>query len=148
MKRTRISLAALLFVSLAALHAAEGGRGEANGVTEVALVSAKTYSNPFTEVELDAVVTRPDGIQLRVPGFWAGGNDWRFRYASEQAGEHRWKTECTDAANTGLHGISGKIVVVPSTSDNPLYRHGPIKVSADQRHFEHADGTLLAKLFG
>jgi len=44
-------------------------RVEANCVAEVALVSVKNYVNPFMEVELDAVVTRPDGTQLRVPGF-------------------------------------------------------------------------------
>ena len=25
--------------------------------------------------------------------------------------------------------------------DNPFYRHGPLRVAADHRHFEHADGT-------
>ncbi len=31
--------------------------------------------------------------------------------------------------------------VVPYQGDNPLYRHGPIRVAADHRHFAHADGT-------
>src|SRR5208283_2369845 len=26
-------------------------------------------------------------------------------------------------------------------NENPLYRHGPIRVAQDRRHFEHADGT-------
>ena len=114
---------------------------EANCVAEVAVVSAKNYSNPFMEVELDAVVTRPDGNQLRVPGFWAGGKDWRIRYASDQLGTHTWRTECSDAANSGLHGVAGKIEVVPSRGENPLFKHGPICVAKDQRHFAHADGT-------
>ena len=42
---------------------------EANRVQEVSLVSAKSYGNSFLEIELDAVVTRPDGKQLRVPAF-------------------------------------------------------------------------------
>lgn len=114
---------------------------EANRIAEEALVSSTTYTNPFLEVELDAIVTQPDGTELRVPGFWAGGNDWRFRYASDQLGTHTWQTECSDAANTGLHGVSGSIEVVASTSTNPLFLHGPIRVASDQRHFEHADGT-------
>ncbi|MCX6974348.1 MAG: DUF5060 domain-containing protein, partial [Verrucomicrobia bacterium] len=120
---------------------ANESRVEANRVAEVSLVSGKTYANPFMEVEVDAVVTRPDGKQLRVPAFWAGGNDWKFRYASELTGIHSWKTECKDATNTGLHGISGKIEVVPSTSDNPLYKHGPVRVSENKHTFAHADGT-------
>ena len=30
---------------------------------------------------------------------------------------------------------------VRAAGDHPLLRHGPIRVSADRRHFEHADGT-------
>jgi len=116
-------------------------RIEANQVTEISLVSSKTYENPFMEVELDAVVTRPDGKQLRVPAFWAGGNEWKFRYASELTGTHSWKTECKDTLNLSLHDISGTINIIPSTSDNPLYKHGPLRVSENKRHFEHADGT-------
>ncbi len=117
------------------------GKVEANRVAEVALVSTKNHSNPFMEVELDAVVTRPDGTQVRVPGFWNGGNDWRIRYSSDQIGWHTWRTECSDAGDSCLHGAIGSIEVVPSTSDNPLFRHGPPRVAGDQRHFEHADGT-------
>ena len=114
---------------------------EANQVAEVALVSGTTYANPFMDAQLDAVVTQPDGTQLRVPGFWAGGSDWRFRYASNKPGAHTWRAECSDTANAGLHGVTGSITVIASTSSNPLFLHGPIRVAADQRHFEHADGT-------
>ncbi len=114
---------------------------EANQVAEVALVSGKAYANPFLDAELDVVVTQPDGTQLRVPGFWAGGSDWRFRYASNKTGAHTWRTECSDTTDTGLHGATGSITVTASTSTNPLFLHGPVRVAADQRHFEHADGT-------
>ena len=114
---------------------------EANQVAEVALVSGKTYANPLTDAQLDAVVTQPDGTQLRVPGFWAGGTDWRFRYASGKLGSHNWRTECTDTANSGLHGMTGSITVTASTSTHLLFQHGPIRVAGDKRHFEHADGT-------
>jgi hypothetical protein len=133
-------IASLVLTALFAVSAA-AAPFEANRVAEVALVSSSTYANPFLEVELDAIVTRPDGARLRVPGFWAGGNDWRFRYASDQLGTHTWQTECSDASNAGLHGVAGSIEVVASTSANPLFLHGPIRVAADHRHFEHADGT-------
>ena len=138
---TSYTVPALLLTSLATLRAAEVARTEANRVKEVSLVSAKTYANPFTEVTLDAVVTGPDGTQLRVPAFWAGGNDWRFRYASGQLGSHSWRTACSDAGNPGLHGVTGTIVVVPYKGTNPLYRHGPVGIAKGGRHFAHADGT-------
>ena len=114
---------------------------EANRVAEISLVSEKTYQNPFMEVELDAIVTQPDGKQLRVPAFWAGGNRWCFRYSSPTPGKLAWRTECSDRTNPKLHAVEGKIEVVAYAGDNPLYRHGPIRVAKDRRHFEHADGT-------
>jgi len=114
---------------------------EANGVAEVVLVSGKTYKNPFVEIELNAVVTQPDGNKLPVPMFWAGGNRWCLRYASSTVGVHTFRTECSDNTNAKLHGVEGKIEVAAYKGENPLYRHGQIRVSKNQRHFEHADGT-------
>ncbi len=113
---------------------------EANRVAEVVLVSGKTYKNPFVEIELNAVVTQPDGNKLRVPMFWAGGNRWCLRYASTTVGVHTFRTECSDNTNAKLHGVEGKIKVSAYKGKNSLYRHGQLKVSENGRHFEHADG--------
>ena len=128
-------------MSVLSFAAEEVQRVEANCIANVACVSEKTYKNPFIEVELDAMITGPDGAQLRVPAYWAGGNRWCFRYASSVSGVYTWKLECSDTSNSGLHGIAGKIEVVPYRGENVLYRHGPIRVAKDRRHFECADGT-------
>ncbi|MHB8957628.1 MAG: apiosidase-like domain-containing protein [Pirellulaceae bacterium] len=125
----------------AGVRAAERQPVEANRMAEETLESEKSYSNPFMDVELEAVVTRPDGTQLRVPAFWAGGNRWCFRYASGQLGRHAWRTECSDKTNAKLQAIEGEIDVVAYAGENPLYRHGPIRIADDRRHFAHADGT-------
>jgi hypothetical protein len=114
---------------------------EANCVAEVTLTTGKSYANPFQEVTLDALITTPDGQQVKVPAFWAGGDQWRFRYSSGMEGTHTYRTECSDTINPRLHGVEGKIQVVAYRGDNPLYRHGPLRVAKDHRHFEHADGT-------
>jgi hypothetical protein len=133
----------VMFIGLSvwSLAAENVQRVESNCVTEIALVSGKTYGNPFIEVELDALITGPDGVQMRVPAFWAGGNRWVFRYASGTPGVHAWKLDCSDIGNLELHGVAGKIEVVGYRGENLFYRHGPIRVAADRRHFEHADGT-------
>jgi len=114
---------------------------QGNCVIEVTLTTEKTYANPFMEVTLDALITAPDGRQFKVPAFWAGGNQWRFRCASGSVGTHTYRTECSDPKTPKLHGVEGKIEVVPYRGENPLYRHGPIRVAKDQRHFAYADGT-------
>jgi len=104
------------------------------------LVSAATYANPFAEVELNAVIARPRQATWRVPGFWAGGNKWAFRFAAPAPGAYTFRTECSDASNKGLHGRVGSFKVVAYRGDNPLYRHGRLRVAASRQHFEHADG--------
>ncbi len=137
----RFLLALLLCLPAAADEARQSVTVEANRVAEVILTTEKSYANPFMEVTLDALVTAPDGRPLKVPAFWAGGHEWRFRYASGCVGTHAYRTACSDAANPQLHDVQGKLEVVPYGGDNPLYRHGPVRVAKDQRHFEQADGT-------
>jgi len=114
---------------------------EANRVAEIACNSNKTYKNPFLEVEVDAIITGPDAVQVRLPAFWAGKNRWLFRYASNVPGIYAWKLVCSDTNNSSLNGLTGKIEVVSYRGENGLYRHGPIRAAKDRRHFEHADGT-------
>ncbi len=140
MTRLWLGIGIVVLLAVAVRANAEQQIGSSR-VAEIALVSEKTYHNPFQEIELDAMVTQPDGSQLRVPAFWSGSNRWCFRYASPTPGQITWRTECSDTGNPKLHGVAGKIQVVADTGDNPLYRHGPIRVAKDRRHFEHADGT-------
>ena len=131
----------MLFCGLSVVTQAAGTeKVQANRVAQVTLKSSRTYNNPFMEVELDAVVTRPDGKELRTPMFWAGANKWNLRYASNITGEHTFRTECSDSTNAKLHGVEGKIKVVPNKGQNELYHHGSIRVSKNGRYFEHADG--------
>jgi hypothetical protein len=113
----------------------------ANVMTELTFESAEAYADPFNEVQLDVVFVDPAKREFRVPAFWAGGKIWRVRYSSATPGIHRYETQCSDKSNTGLHGKSGTIEVAPYQGKNPLYLHGPLRVMADRRHFEHADGT-------
>ena len=141
---TAALLIALAMLSILPTRAGEAGRPlavEANRVVEVTLTTEVSYPNPFTEVALDAQVSAPDGRQFKVPAFWAGGHEWRFRYSSGVLGIHTYRTECSDPKNPELHDIRGKIEVVPVHGESPLYRHGSIRVAQDHRHFEHADGT-------
>ena len=120
---------------------AQAPQAEANRVAEVTLTSAKPHADPFNEVRLDAIVTEPDGERLRVPAFWAGNGQWRFRYTSAKVGRHEYRTDCSDVTDRALHGVRGTIEVLPYPGDNALYRHGRLRVAPDHRHFEHADGT-------
>jgi len=110
-------------------------------VAEVRFVCAREHEDPFNQVTLDIIVTDPEGCELRVPGFWAAEDRWAVRYSSSKTGMHTYRTECSDPQDTGLHGVTGSIQVVPYSGDSPLYHHGPLRLSPDRRHLQHNDGT-------
>ncbi|MCL5269707.1 MAG: DUF4038 domain-containing protein, partial [bacterium] len=99
------------------------------------------------ELELDVVVTAadtpagPPTETWRVPAFWAGGGEWRVRFAPPRPGRYTIRTECSDPADAGLHGQAATLEAVPYDGTNDLLRRGGLRVAADRRHFEHADGT-------
>ncbi len=114
---------------------------KSNVMIEIEFESSVTYEDPFSSVELDALFTEPSGIQRRVPAFWAGGNIWRVRYASPVTGSHNFVTHCSDPQNTSLHNRTGVIEIKSYSGENPLLRHGPLRIANDRRHFAYADGT-------
>lgn len=114
---------------------------QANRMVEITWVSTKDYDDPFNTVDLDCIFSGPDGRELRVPAFWAGERTWRARFASPRLGQHSYRTECSDPENPALHNVQGQVQVVAYRGENPLYLHGPLKVSTNRRNFEHADGT-------
>jgi hypothetical protein len=109
-------------------------------VFETSFKSARAYTNAFTDVEVD-VVFRHGDQQWRVPAFWAGGDTWTVRFAPPAQGDYTYRVECTDPANPGLNGRDRRLRVKAYRGDNPFRRHGFIGVSANGRHFVHADGT-------
>lgn len=112
-----------------------------NQTAEWSFTSSKPYRDPFNEIELSVHFRHGDGEEKLVPAFWVGGKNWRVRFASPRVGSYHFQTICSDPSDSGLHGQEGDFKVARYTGSNPLFRHGPIQVAADKRHFEHADGT-------
>src|SRR3954447_23555258 len=114
---------------------------QANVPVEISFSAARAHSDPFNQIELDVTLTDPAGTTRKVPGFWAGGDKWKIRYSAALQGIHRWRSECTDPNDKGLHSLEGTVQVTAFTGENPFFRHGPLHVAADKRHLEHLDGT-------
>lgn len=143
-----LSRCALFFLSwyyvnslIAALASDFSPQTPANVMAEFTFTAARSHADPFNTVTLDAVFVDPQGKQFRVPAFWAGANVWKVRYASPILGTHRFRTECSDGDDPGLHHVAGSLEVIPYRGKNTLYAHGPLRVTSDRRFLEHADGT-------
>jgi len=105
------------------------------------LTSSVDYANPCADVALRVTYDGPGGQRLSTLGFWDGNRTFRLRCAFPEPGTWRWTTECSDGANTGLHGQSGAVEVRAYHGTNPLYTHGFLKVSDNRRYLAHADDT-------
>lgn len=113
-----------------------------NRCGEWTFTSGVAHTDPFNQIELTVCFTHAaSGKMTRVPAFWAGGRKWRVRFAANEVGTYLFRTECSDATDRGLYGQEGVVKVTPYRGRNPLFRHGPVGVAADRRHFAHADGT-------
>ena len=112
-----------------------------NCLLELCFHSQAKYADPYNEVVLDVQFNGPDGVAMRVPAFWAGDDVWKVRFAGPKVGEYSFQTECSNVSDSGLHGQTGTVTVRPYEGASPLMAHGRLRVAADKRHFEQADGT-------
>ena len=134
----RLSFLAALVSPNAALSAAEM-TVERNCVLQWSLSAQADHKDP-NSIRLDAIITSPNDEVIRLPGFWAGGKEWRFRFSSASLGKFSFKTVCSNSEDNGLHKRTGGIRVVEYTGNNLLLRRGPVRLSRNGQHFTHADG--------
>jgi hypothetical protein len=90
-------------------------------VAEITLTSTGTYSDPFTDVNIDATFTGPNGVVIKRPAFWDGGSTWKVRFAPTQADTWTFTTTAIDASDAGLNNIKGTVIAIPYTGNLPLY---------------------------
>jgi hypothetical protein len=136
----KAALFGLLLLVIPAFSAGENPPAAANRVFEWTIETHKAYADPFNDVDVDVVFNRA-GNTWRVPTFWRGGNRWTVRFAPPVPGEYAFHLESTDRANPDLNGHEGRVEIARYSGDNPILRHGAIRVSSSRRYFEFADGT-------
>lgn len=117
--------------------------GEANVPVEATLRASSRYEDVFNDVAADVVVTSCEGRAWRVPAFWAGEDTFRFRFAAREPGVYRWRSDCTNPEDQGLHGQSGEIELAACQGENELYRRGRPRVAETRRTLTHEDGTPM-----
>ena len=109
-------------------------------VFEMSFASSKSYDNPFIDVEVDVLFSNGKE-KWKVPAFWDGGRTWKVRFSAREKGTYSYRAIATDQSDTGLNTKEKTLTVTEYKGENPLYRHGPIHIATDNRHFAYADGT-------
>lgn len=110
-------------------------------VFETSFTSTAEYPNPLQNVAVTVEFKSPRGENHNVDAYWDGGNIWRVRFSPDQAGEWAYQTHASREEDSGLNQQKGTFRCLPYMGVNSLYRHGSLRVSANQRYLEHADGT-------
>jgi hypothetical protein len=96
---------------------------------------AEASGDPLS-VELHGEFHGPDGLMLRVPGFYNGGDTWKIRFSAPREGAWRLRTV---SAVADLNGREEQITAGPSTNPNI---HGLLRVDANYpHHFRWEDGS-------
>lgn len=131
----------LLLGMAAATTASASGQATVWSRWEQTLTSTRDHANPYRDVTLRVTFSGPGGRSFTGYGFWDGGKTFRLRAAFPAPGEWTWTTTSSDPTDTGLHAQSGRVTVTAYTGDNPVRRHGFLRVSDNHRHLAHADGT-------
>jgi hypothetical protein len=104
--------------------------------------STSTYANPVQDVDFRVEFHSPSGVQRTAYGFWDGGRTWRVRLSPDETGVWTYRSFASDKANTGLHNAAGSFVCGPPRTTGTAFEvHGPIVISDDGVHLQHADGT-------
>jgi len=123
---SRRSFVKALAVSAVASSGVKSGLGQdrvasCGAPAEWSYTSGKQYSDPFNQVDVDAIITLPSGQEERVPAFWAIGSTWRVRYAAPVTGLYRIRSVCSDTRNHDLHDRASTLNVEPYAGENSHY---------------------------
>ena len=102
------------------------------GVYEISLRASSEPGNPFFDVDLQIVFSRPDGPEVTVDGFYDGGSLFRARAYCDTVGAWQWRSV---SSIPELNGKTGGFDVVPSHFKGKLRKHPD-----DPRQFAYDNG--------
>ncbi|MHC4640242.1 MAG: apiosidase-like domain-containing protein [Planctomycetota bacterium] len=110
---------------------------------EVTLQAARSYENPYKEVEVWVDLEGPQSVfRNRCYAFWDGGDIFRVRVMATVPGKWKWISSSNQPDN-GLNGKKGSFTArawsEAQKQENPC-RRGMIKASTNGHAFEYADG--------
>lgn len=132
---SRIAIAAVVSPLFLWKNAAAGTQVERFGFFQASFNATGQYDNPYTELEAEAELERPDGSTWSLPLFWDGGDNWNLRVSPDVAGEWSFQIRSKDQ---GLDGGRGAFECVPSN------QRGSLKPMADSPyHFEFQNGDRV-----
>jgi hypothetical protein len=78
---------------------------------EAEVANPRSYGDPYRDVRLDVVYTKPDGQEVYFWGFHDGGRTWKIRFMPDQTGVWRYRAVFSD----GTPALGGEFRVEDSS---------------------------------
>jgi acid phosphatase type 7 len=126
------------------------------GIFETEVINPKSYSNPFTDVELNAVFSEPFNKKHFIKGYYAGNNIWKIRFSPDN---HRnWSVQYQFSDSEIVHNESFNVLpqifnqptevntINPywfKKTVNPLFIKG---ITVDKKFLINCDTTYFKRL--
>lgn len=120
---------ALVITSFAAVNA--GAAVPLYGLFETSITNTGSYTNPFSETELEGLFVSPNGRQIRFPGFYDGDHTWRQRFMPDEAGTWTFALRFSD----GQPGANGSFQCVTEGA-----QPGPLRQDPENPHWFRTAG--------
>lgn len=75
-----------------------GGKADTGiwDIFEGTVENSKKYSDPYHDVALDVIYTKPDGSKVKFWGFYDGADTWKFRFMPDQLGRWHYLAKFSD----------------------------------------------------
>lgn len=93
------------------------------GLLEFSFRHNGAYRNQFLDVDLEAILTSPSGIQRRLIGFYYGEDLWKIRFRPDETGSWNYSYTFTGAGGFRRQG-TGTFLCLPSDAEG-LVRSNP-----------------------
>lgn len=125
-------------------------------IYEIEMTTENSYNNPYVDglpdngdklvnVTFSGTSGEAKGMNIKVTGFWDGGQKWKVRFAPPASGKWSYSSKSKDP---GLNGVTGSFSCTgwldTEKMENPA-RRGFVRVcktgNRAGRYFEYADGT-------
>lgn len=102
---------------------------------ELSFTGQEQHANPYTEVDLTAIFTGPQGVRQTVRGFWDGGATFKIRFTPTALGTWEYTTKSSDKSLSDKRGSF--TCTKPAPESRGFIRRDP----AHPYHFVFDNGT-------
>lgn len=108
---------------------------------ETRFTSSADHTFPVHDVDVRVEFTSPSRRTHTVSAFWDGDRTWKVRFSPNEPGKWTYRSRSSTIEDQRLNNQQGAFNCILYKGKNPLYQHGAIRLSANERYFVQSDNS-------